>query len=100
MRDQGREQTVPFSRAKSLPYNARKRVILAVLDQAYPNAVRADTVAWKAGISPKRAIYWRLNRLWRWGLIQRRQNAAGLLIYRITARGRQRLAWLKRSGAG
>jgi hypothetical protein len=92
----GREQTVSISRAKSLPYNARKRVILSVLDQAYPYGLRADAVAWKSGVSPKRAIYWRLNRLWRFGLIQRRHNAQGFLVYRISARGRRRLAWLMR----
>jgi DNA-binding PadR family transcriptional regulator len=100
MLDQGREQTVSFSRAKSLPYNARKRLILGVLEEAYPHGLGADAVAWKAGVSPKRAIYWRLSRLWRWGLVQRRGNAEGLLVYRITPRGRRRLAWLKRSGAG
>jgi len=90
---------MPISRAKSLPYNARKRIILAVLDQAYPGGLRADTVAWKAEVSPKRAIYWRLNQLHRWGLIERRRDAQGLLVYRITARGRRRLAWLNRGRA-
>ncbi|HUZ46417.1 MAG TPA: hypothetical protein VMW54_07245 [Terriglobia bacterium] len=85
---------MPFSRAKRLPYNARKRIILTVLEQAYPGALRADAVAWKAGVSPKRAIYWRLNQLHRWGLIERRRDAQGLLVYRITARGKRRLAWL------
>lgn len=85
-----------FSRAKSLPYNARKRLILAALEQAYPHGLRADAVAWKAGVSPKRGIYWRLNRLQKWGLIQRQRNAQRLLIYRISGRGRRRLAWLSR----
>jgi len=89
-----------FSRAKTLGFNQRKRLILAVLEQACPYGLRADAVAWKSGVSPKRAIYWRLSRLWRWGLVQRRQNAQGFLVYQITARGRRRLAWLRRSGAG
>jgi hypothetical protein len=54
-----------FSSTKRLPYNSRKRIILAVLEEAYPNGVRADAVAWNSGVSPKRAIYWRLNRFWR-----------------------------------
>jgi hypothetical protein len=95
MLDQDREQTVSFSGAKSLPYNARKRLILGVLEEAYPGALRADGVAWKAGIYPKRAVYWRLNRLRLWGLIERRRNAQGLLLYRISERGRRRLAYLR-----
>ena len=86
-----------FSRVKSLPYNARKRRILSVLEQVYPKGMRADALAWKAGVSPKRAVYWRLNRLWRFGLLQRRRNAQGLLVYRISERGRRRLTWLERT---
>jgi predicted ArsR family transcriptional regulator len=85
-----------FSGAKHVPYNDRKRLILAFLDQARPKGVRADAVAWKSGVSPKRAIYRRLNRLWRWGLIQRRRDAQGFVVYRITARGQRRLPWLTR----
>ena len=85
-----------FSRVKSLPYNARKRRILSVLEQVYPKGMRADALAWNAGVSPKRAVYWRLNRLWRFGLLQRRRNAQGLLVYRISERGRRRLIWLQR----
>jgi DNA-binding PadR family transcriptional regulator len=86
-----------FSGAKQLPYNARKRIILTVLEEAYPSGVRADTVAWKSGVSPKRAIYWRLNRLHRWGLIERRRDSQRLFTYRISALGRQRLRWLQRN---
>lgn len=88
---------MPFSRAKSLPYNARKRLLLAALEGAYPRGLRADSLAWKAGISPKRAVYWRLNRLWRFGLLQRRCDRQGVLVYRISERGRRRLAWLNRA---
>ena len=84
-----------FSRAKSLPYNARKRRILSVLERVYPKGMRADALAWKSGVSPKRAVYWRLNRLWRFGLLQRRRNVQGLFVYRLTGRGRERLAWLR-----
>ena len=85
-----------FSRAKGLPYNGRKKLILAVLEGAYPQGLRADALAWKAAVSPKRAVYWPLNRLWRFGLLQRRRDAQGLLVYSITTRGRDRLAWLKK----
>lgn len=86
-------------RAKRLPYNGRKRLLLTVLEQAYPRGLRADTLAWKAGVSPKRAVYWGLNRLWRFGLLQRRRNAQGFLVYRISERGLRRLAWLNRGAA-
>jgi hypothetical protein len=85
-----------FSRPKSLPYNARKRLILSVLERVYPKGMQADALAWKAGVFPKRAVYWRLNRLWRFGLLQRRRDWQGLLVYRISERGRRRLIWLQR----
>lgn len=91
MRDRKREQTMSFSRAKTVGFNQRKRLTLAVLGQADPGGLRADVLAWKTGISPKRAVYCRLNRLWRFGLLRPRRNAQGLLIYGISERGRRRL---------
>jgi hypothetical protein len=96
MRDHANIETMSFWRAKRLPYNARKRLILAALEQAYPHGLRADVLAWQAGVSPRRAVYWRLNRLWRFGLLSRRRDVQGFLIYRINGRGRRRLAWLRR----
>jgi len=87
---------MPFSRVKRLPYNGRKLLILTVLEQASPTGLRADILAWMAGVIPKRSVYWRLNRLWRFGLLRRRRNAQGFLVYRISERGRRRLAWLRR----
>ena len=84
-------------RAKGAGYNGRKRLILAALEAAWPGGLRADAVAWKAGVSPKRAIYWRLSQLSRWGLIQRRRDGQGVFVYRVTARGRQRSAWLEKN---
>jgi len=86
-----------FSRANTLGFNQRKRLLLTVLSEAFPYGLRAGAIAWKAGISPKRAVYWRLNRLWRFGLLQRRHDAQGLLLYRLSERGRRRLAWLNRA---
>jgi DNA-binding MarR family transcriptional regulator len=97
MRGRRREQAMSFSRAKTLGFNGRKRLTLAFLERAYPHqGVRADRIAWETRFSPKRAIYAHLNRLWRWGLIQRRRDGQGLLVYRITRRGRERLTWLCR----
>ena len=80
---------------RRLPYNGRKRLILAVLEQAFPHGLKADALAWQAGITPKRAVYWRASVLMRWGLIQRRRNSQGFLVFRISDRGRRRLAYLR-----
>ena len=82
---------------RNAAYNSRKRATLEALERAYPQSLRADALAWQTRFFPKRAVYCHLNRLSRWGLIQRRRNAQGLLIYRISGRGRRRLAWLQRS---
>jgi len=86
---------MPFSRAKRLPYNARKRLILSALERAWPEGLRADAVAWQTRIPDRWHVYFPLARLARWGLVERRRDAQGLLVYRITARGRRRLAWLR-----
>ena len=85
-----------FSRAKTLGFNGRKRLTLAFLERAFPGGVRADRIAWATRFSPKRAVYSHLNRLIRWGLVQHRRDSQGLLVYRISARGRRRLSWLLR----
>jgi hypothetical protein len=85
-----------FSRANTFGFNQRKRLLLTVLAEAFPYGLRADAIACKAGVSPKRAVYWRLNRLWQFGLLQRRRTQ-GSLLYRITKRGRERLAWLRQN---
>lgn len=85
-----------FSRTKRRPYNARKRAILTALESVYPASLRADAIAWKAKVSPKRGVYDTLKRLHRWGLIQRRLGTDGLLYFRLSSRGQQRLAWLRR----
>ena len=85
-----------FLPPKTLGFNGRKRLTLAFLDRAFPYGVRADRIAWETRFSPKRAVYAHLNRLWRFGLLQRRWDAQGMLVYRITRQGRDRLAWLNR----
>ena len=88
---------VHFSSAKTLGFNGRKRLTLAFLERAFPHGVRADRIAWETHFSPKRAIYSHLDRLIRWGLIERRRDSERILIYTISARGRRRLAWLNRN---
>ena len=81
---------------RNAAYNSRKRATLEALERAFPYGLRADALAWQTRFFPKRSIYCHLNRLWRFGLLQRRRDAQGFLVYRITARGRSRLGWLGR----
>lgn len=55
--------------------------------------------AWAALASyyPIRSAYSVLKRLHRWQLLECRLDRRGLLLYRISDRGRARLAWLRRS---
>ena len=48
-----------------------------------------------AGYYPVRAAYTYLKRLHRWKLLDRSLDQRGLLLYRLAARGEQRLAWLR-----
>jgi hypothetical protein len=59
----------------------------------------APMIATLSGFRPVRAIYTYLLRLQRWGLVARRRNARGLLIYSISERGQQRRAWLQKQRA-
>ncbi len=48
-----------------------------------------------AGYYPIRSAYTVLKRFHRWHLLECRLDARGLLLYRISDRGRARLAWLR-----
>lgn len=50
------------------------------------------------GFYPARAAYSYLLRLYRFGLLQRKKDASGLILYSLSRRGRERLAWLRSSG--
>ena len=49
---------------------------------------------------PIRASYTYLRRLYRWKLLDRMRDSRGLLLYRLSERGAQRLKWLRRQTAG
>jgi hypothetical protein len=49
---------------------------------------------------PVRAAYSYLKHLWRWKLLDRDLDRRGLLLYRLSARGAERLAWLRKENAG
>jgi hypothetical protein len=53
-----------------------------------------------AGFYPVRAAYSYLKHLWRWKLLDRDLDRRGLLLYRLSARGAERLAWLRQKREG
>ena len=74
-------------------YNRMKLLALATLE----NRGWLSPAAWAvlAGYYPVRASYTYLKRLWRWKLLDRQLDRRGLLLYRISERGRARLNWLR-----
>jgi len=74
-------------------YNARKRQALEI----FQNRGWLNPPAWAvlAGFWPARAAYSYFLRLYRWGLLERRRDARGLLLYRLSAKGARRLEWLR-----
>lgn len=75
-------------------YNARKRQTLELFERRG----WLNPAAWAvlAGFYPIRASYSYLGRLCKWGLLTRRQDVRGLILYRLSERGRARLAWLRK----
>ena len=82
----------PF-RKQNAKYNLLKRAAL----EAFEERGWMNPVMWAVlvGFYPARASYSYLLRLHRFGLLERRRNADGLLMYRLSARGAERLAWLR-----
>jgi hypothetical protein len=79
-------------RGRGMQFNERKRQGLAIF--AERDWLNPPAWAALAGFYPTRAAYSYLARLARWGLLERRQKVRGLLLYRLSERGRRRLAWL------
>lgn len=80
-----------FAMRKIFRYNERKLRTLEILASC-PEGVRPEVYAWQIGKFPPRASYSYLAHLWRWGLLLRRERP---VTYRLSARGRRRLAWLQ-----
>jgi hypothetical protein len=74
--------------------NSLKCRALAAFDSC--GSLNPPTWAIVAGMTPARSAYTYLLRLHRFGLLERNRDARGLLVYSLSARGRQRLAWLRR----
>lgn len=75
--------------------NELKRKALAIFE----NRGWLSVPAWAAlaGYYPIRGAYTVLKRFYRWKLLKRRLDARGLILYRISDRGRARLAWLRQA---
>ena len=67
------------------------RVLQALDHRGWINPPAAATLV---GFQPARAMYSYMLRLHRWGLLERQHDSRGLLLYRLSLRGRERLAWL------
>jgi hypothetical protein len=76
-----------------MAFNKRKQQALAIFESS--GWLSPPAFAVLAQFRPIRAAYSYLLRLHRWGLIERRHDSRGLLLYRLATRGRMRLAWLR-----
>jgi hypothetical protein len=77
--------------------NSLKRRALVVFEQGGWLSPRAWATL--AGFAPIRAAYSCLKRLHYWQLLDRAKDGRGLLLYRLNAKGRQRLMWLRHRAA-
>jgi len=71
--------------------NELKIRVLNVLQRGW---LDPSTISVQVGFFPVRAVYSYLLRLHRWGLLERQRDVRGLLRYRISKRGMDRLEWL------
>lgn len=74
-------------------FNSLKRRALA----AFEDRGWLSPPAWAVlvGFYPVRASYSYLKRLHKWRLLQRALDRRGLLLYRLSPRGHERLGWLR-----
>ena len=75
-------------------YNSLKRLALAVFEDRGWMSPPAWAVL--ARFYPVRASYSYLKRLHKWKLVERSLDRRGLLLYRLSPRGAERLDWLRR----
>ena len=74
-------------------YNSLKRRALEIFLRY--GCLNAPAWAMLVNMQPVRSSYSYLLRLHRFGLLTREHDSEGLLMYRISERGRQRLNWLQ-----
>ena len=68
------------------------RVLTALDGRGWLNVPMVSTLA---DFHPVRSVYTYLLRLQRWGLVRRRKPLGAMILYSISQRGRERLAWLR-----
>jgi hypothetical protein len=75
--------------------NSLRIRVLGTLDRRA--RLNARVISALAALRPVGPVYGYMNRLRRWGLVHRRKPLGGMILYRISSRGRERLAWLNRA---
>jgi len=70
------------------------RVLRALDGRGWLNAPMISALA---KFRPVRAVYIYMQRLQRWGLVRRQEPLGGPILWSISQRGRERLAWLNRA---
>lgn len=80
--------------SRSPRYNKLKKHALEIFD--HDKWLSPPEWAALAGFYPIRAAYTYLLRLHRFGLLER-SSAGGMVVYHLSTRGKQRLAWLKQA---
>jgi len=75
-------------------YNSLKRHALTAFEDR--GWLSPPTWAVLTKFYPVRASYSYLKRLHRWKLLDRMLDRRGLILYRLSSRGVERLAWLRR----
>lgn len=81
----------PFRKRKAQFNSLKIRALAAFQDRGW---IDPPTLAAITGLYPSRAAYSYAKRLWAFGLLQRRKDARGLLVYSLSPKGKQRLIWL------
>jgi len=87
----------PFQKTRR-GHNGLKRHTLQVFVERGGDWLAPPAWAVLAGFYPVRAAWTYLLRLHRFGLLRRGRDARGLILYRLSARGARRLAWLQSGG--
>lgn len=75
--------------------NSLKIRVLGILDGR--GWLDAPMISLLIGFRPVRAVYTYMERLRRWGLVERRKPLGSPILWAISPRGRERLAWLSRA---
>jgi hypothetical protein len=85
--------TIP-ARTHSPRYNKLKKRALEIFER-HGDWLSPPEWAVSAGFYPVRAAYSYLLRLHRFGLLERYCSEGGTVAYKLSVRGRSRLAWLE-----